>query len=187
MRRASHALAHDGRAWLVDPVDGPGLDDALAGLGPVAGVVCLLGRHRRDAGALAARHGAALHMVPAGGVPGAPFHAATLMRRPWREVALWWPERRLLAVAEAVGTAPYFREPGARVGVHPLLRAAPPRPLLRVAPRVLLCGHGAPLHAGDVAADLHAAIRGARRGIPRWLRGLPAALRAPDRPDPGGP
>ena len=30
MRRASHALAHDGGVWLVDPVDGDGLDELIA-------------------------------------------------------------------------------------------------------------------------------------------------------------
>ena len=30
MQRASHALAHEGSVWLVDPVDGEGLEDRLA-------------------------------------------------------------------------------------------------------------------------------------------------------------
>ncbi len=67
MQRASHALvAGDGSdgpdesgepsVWLVDPVDTPDLDETIADLGEVAGVVILLDRHKRDAAAVARRH-----------------------------------------------------------------------------------------------------------------------------------
>ena len=183
MRRASYALADDGAVWLVDPVDGPGLDDVLAALGRVVGVVQLLDRHGRDGAALAQRHEIPLLRNPLTGVPGSPFVPIPLtQRRRWREVALWWPRHRALAVPEAVGTAPYFPRPGERVGVHPALRLAPPRVLLHADPAVLLPGHGEPLEGAGVAAELHRAIRRARRDIPRWLVGLPGATRRAQEP-----
>jgi len=39
-----------------DPVDAPGVDDLLADLGTVAGVVVGLDRHKRDSAAIATRH-----------------------------------------------------------------------------------------------------------------------------------
>jgi len=38
MERAFHALVDDGRVWLVDPLDGPEMEDAAA-LGEPAGVL----------------------------------------------------------------------------------------------------------------------------------------------------
>jgi hypothetical protein len=179
MRRASHALvAGGGRVWLIDPVDGDGLAERLARLGEVAGVVQLLDRHRRDGPALAARHGVPLVETPVGGVPGTPFGTmAVVRRRGWRETALWWPQRRVLAVAEALGTASYFTAPGERLGVHPFLRLAPPRGLARVEPEHLLVGHGEALHGPDVPALVRRALARSRREIPRWLAGLPGAWR----------
>jgi hypothetical protein len=116
--------------------------------------------------------------TPSGGVPGTPFGTMPLVsRRRWREVALWWPERRALAVADALGTAPYFTAPGERLGVHPLLRLTPPRGLLGLEPEHLLVGHGAPLHGPEVPALLRRALTRSRREIPRWLAGLPRAWR----------
>lgn len=54
MQRAFHALADDGRVWLVDPLDGPEVGAAEA-LGEPAGVLQLLDRHDRDCAAIAAR------------------------------------------------------------------------------------------------------------------------------------
>lgn len=180
MRRASCALTDGGRVWLVDPVDGPGLQEALAGLGEVAGVVQLLDRHARDGADLAQRYGVPLHVNPVDGVPGAPFEAIPLTQsRLWREVALWWPEHDLLVVPESIGTAPYFRAPGARLGVHPMRRPAPPRALAELSPRVLVTGHGDPIEDAHVGDELRRAIIGSRRDIPRWLLSLPGAFRRP--------
>jgi hypothetical protein len=177
MRRASCALADDGRVWLVDPVDGPGLDETIAALGDVAGVVQLLDRHARDGAALAERHGVPLHVNPVDGVPGAPFRTIPLVqRRLWREVAIWWPAHDLLAVPETIGTASYFRAPGARVGVHPMMRLTPPRALAELSPRVLLPGHGDALEDERVGDDLRRAILRSRMDIPRWLVSLPRAF-----------
>jgi len=178
MQRASHALAHEGGVWLVDPVDGEGLEDRLARLGEVHGVIQLLDRHRRDCAALARRHGVPLVETPFDGVPGAPFQAlAVVRRRRWSETALWWPGRRALVVAEALGTAPYFPARGEPLGVHPVLRVSPPRALAGYDPEHLLVGHGPPLHGPDVAERVRRAIARSRREIPRWLAGLPEARR----------
>lgn len=178
MRRGSCALAHGGRVWLVDPVDGPGLEEAIADLGEVAGVVQLLDRHARDGAALAERHGVPLHANPVAGIPGAPFEAIALAQgRLWREVALWWAAHDLLVVPESIGTAPYFRAPGARLGVHPMMRLTPPRALAELSPRVLVTGHGDPIEDAHVGDELRRAIIGSRRDIPRWLISLPGAFR----------
>jgi hypothetical protein len=177
MRRGSHALADGGGVWLVDPVDGDGLADRIAAHGTVRGVIQLLDRHRRDCAALAARHGAPLHRIPLGVVPGSPLEAVRVIDRPWwRESAIWWPGRRALAVGDAIGTAPYFLAPGAALGVHPLLRLTPPRALEAFEPLHLLPGHGEPVSGEAVPGLVHRAVSGGRREIPRWLAGLPRAF-----------
>ena len=179
MQRGSHALAVDGGVWLVDPVDGEGLDDLIAPLGTVRGVLQLLDRHPRDGAALAARHGVPLLSVPFDRVPDAPFDVVPVAgRRWWREVALWWPEHRALVVPEALGTAPYYLAPGASVGIHPLLRMLPPTVLDDLGPLHLLPGHGPPLSGGDVAGAIHAALGHSRRDIPGVLRGMIGARRS---------
>src|ERR687895_556282 len=71
-RRTSHAVAAGGRVWIVDPVDGEGLDERVRALGEPAGVVQLLDRHNRDCRTVAQRLGVPLHLTPFGGVEGAP-------------------------------------------------------------------------------------------------------------------
>lgn len=172
MQRASHALADAGRVWLVDPVDAEGLDGRIRALGEPAGVIALLDRHGRDSAALAARYGVPLHVTPAN-VPDSPFEIRRVVNLPgWREPALWWPDRRTLIVADALGTARYFLAPGELLAVHPLLRLVPPRSLARLEPEHVLCGHGEGVHGPDTAAVLHEALRTSRRHMPRWVVGL---------------
>ena len=57
MTRTSHALAADGRVWLVDALDWPEAIDRALGLGEPAGVIQLLDRHNRDCAVLAERLG----------------------------------------------------------------------------------------------------------------------------------
>jgi hypothetical protein len=173
MLRASHALVHEGRVWLVDPVDAEGVEARVLSLGEPAGVIQLVDRHARDCAALATRLGVPLHEIPYAGVPGAPFDALPVRRsRRWREAALWWPDRRTLVCTEAIGTAPYFLAPGERLGVHPFLRLTPPRALASLEPSHVLCGHGEGVHDPGAAAALREAIELSRRRTPRWLLGL---------------
>jgi hypothetical protein len=174
MMRASHALAREGQVWLVDPLDWEELDERVAALGAAAGVVQLLDRHERDCAAVAARLGVQHYVVPLARPAGLPFECiAVLRRRHWREAALWWPELRLLACADALGRAPYFLASGEELGVHPLLRLTPPQALRGLEPLHILCGHGPPLHGAAAAPALATALRTARRRAPAaWLNAL---------------
>ena len=172
--RSSHALVHDGRVWLIDPfVDEAALRAAVA-LGEVAAVVQLLDRHGRDCEAVAERFSVPHVRLP-DGQPGSPFEVQRVVWWPgWRELCLWWEERRALVVAEAVGTNAYMAVSDGPVGVHPMLRLKPPGKLRRFAPESLFVGHGPTLHshAGPALQD---ALARSRRDIPRML---PAMLKS---------
>jgi hypothetical protein len=178
LRRASHALAAAERVWVFDPIAGDGVEERIRSLGEPAAVVQLLDRHDRDAAPLAQRLGVPLEIVPEV-LPGTPFRLLPILRsRFWREVALWWPERRILVCGDALGTIPnYFRAGEERVGVHPFLRVRPPRRLSGLDPLHVLVGHGEGVHGEDTGRAVDEAIASARRRIPRWLVGLPRLLR----------
>ena len=170
VQRASHALGGAGGVWLVDPVDGDALDERVRQLGPPAGVIQLLDRHRRDCSTLAERYAVPLLVTPFEGVPGSPFQAIRVLHVPgWKEVALWWPEQKVLVVAESLGTASYFLAPGETVGVHPFRRLLPPRSLARFDVERALFGHGEGVHGPGVAAEVGRAVETSRRRTPAWL------------------
>jgi hypothetical protein len=174
MERAFHALADEGRVWLVDPLDGPEIEDAI-GLGEPAAVLQLLDRHNRDCAEIAARLGVPHLKVP-DSVPDSPFEAIAAVRLPhWKETALWWPAREALVVAETIAANPMHTS-GQRVGVHLFLRAWPPQSLRGYRPRQLLLGHGPGVHGPEAATELEAAYARARRDLPRVLLGLPGAI-----------
>lgn len=178
--RCSHALVVDGRVWLVDPLDGDGVDERIRAAGEPAGVIQLLDRHNRDCRALAERFGVPHHVVPRAPIESAPFEFV-LVRKGWfwNEVALWWREPRVLVCADALGTVPALRVGGERLALHPLLRLLPPRRLSGVDPRQVLCGHGEGLHGDEAAPAVRDALATARRRLPRaWARGVRAAVRA---------
>jgi hypothetical protein len=182
MQRASHAFAADGDVWLVDPVDADGIDDRIADLGEVAGVVILLDRHTRDSAAVATRHGASV-WVPAfmDGVAAdleAPVERfrhdladtgfavhEVVDNRLWQEGLLYDEDAGTLIVPEAVGTTEYFRTGDRPLGVHPVLRLRPPSKLTRLSPDRLLVGHGDGIHE-DAAGALEEAVDGARGRAP---------------------
>jgi hypothetical protein len=139
-------------------------------------VIQLLDRHGRDSAAFAERLGVPRYETPFDGVSGAPFVPVAIHRhRFWREVALWWPEKRVLVCGDVLGTVGYFVPRGERLGVHPLLRLVPPRSLSRFAPRHILCGHGEGVHGDEAAPALDEALRTARKRLPL----VPLALRRP--------
>jgi len=176
--RTSHALQAGGRVWLVDPVDVPEAIERAASLGRAAGVLQLLDRHRRDCAAIAARLGLPHLRLPAA-VPGSPFAVVPVLRVPgWHEIALWWPERRALVVAELVGTNDFFSLGGGQAGVHPALRLPAPGALRGYEPEHLLVGHGRGVHGPAAAEALAGAYSRARKDLPRLAGRLPAMLSA---------
>ena len=177
MSRTSHALAVDGRVWLTDPVDGEGVEQRVRSLGEPAGVIQLIDRHNRDSAALAARLGVPLHIAPLS-LPETPFRFLPLLRgRWWKEVALWWPERRILVCADALGTVPFFRAGDEPAGLHPFFRLKRPRALAGLGVEHLLVGHGEGIHGEAASAAVEHAVRTGRRRFPRWLAGIPTIVR----------
>ena len=187
MERAGHALFEGGDVWLVDPVDAEGLDDRLADMGRVRGVIVLYHYHRRDASAIAARHDVPV-LLPAGMTKLSDDDLAAPVRRFegrlddtgyylrevttsrfWQEWALF--DGETLVVGESLGTAEYFLAPGERLGVSLVRRPMPPRePLADLDPERVLCGHGEGVFA-DAAGELRRALVEARRTAPRmYLR-----------------
>jgi hypothetical protein len=180
LARTSHALRVDGRVWLIDPVDAPELEDRIRTLGAPAGVLQLLDRHARDGAGWSVRLGVPL-VRAFESVDGTPFQALPVQdNRFWREVALWEPESRTLVCADVLGTLEFFRAGDERIGMHPLLRVAPPRSLLSVAPERVLVGHGGGLHQ-DAAVAVHDAVANARRRIPAALASAVRAVRSSRR------
>jgi hypothetical protein len=179
LQRACHALAHDGRVWLVDPIDAPEAIERALALGTPAAVVQLLDRHPRDCRALAERLGVPHVRLPAA-LPDSPFHVFDIVRIPmWHEVGLWWPEHRALVVPEAVGTGPLFRPAdGVAAGIHLFLRPRPPKILRRYEPEHLLVGHGRSLHGPQTTAALRSAYDRTWRDLPGVLARLPSAVRS---------
>ncbi len=182
MQRASHAFEVDGDVWVIDPVDAEGIDDLLADYGEVAGVAVLLDRHTRDADAVANRHDVSVHVprwmtgveekvdapVERFGVELADtgYEAIQILDTPfWQEAALHDGDAGVLVVPEAVGTAPFFRTGGERIGVHPMLRLFPPKRLGRLSPDRVLVGHGAGVHE-DATDALRDALDGSRSRAP---------------------
>jgi sugar phosphate isomerase/epimerase len=140
--------------------------------GEPRGVIQLLDRHARDCAELAQRLGVPHHVVPFARV--GPFETIPLVnRRWWREAALWWPEARVLCVADVLGTVGYFAAGDEALGVHPLRRLTPPRALAALDPEHVLCGHGEGIHGEAAAPALDQALRTSRRRLPRaWLGSL---------------
>jgi hypothetical protein len=178
MTRTSHALAADGRVWLVDPVDWSDAIERARTLGELSGVLQLLDRHNRDCARLADALGVP-HIVTPEEIPQSPLECipAKRMKR-WTETALWWPQTRTLVVAEALGTNAFYTSGNAEVGVHVLLRLSPPRVLETFSPEHILVGHGEGVHGAAATAGLTNALSHSRRALPRVLLRLPFAGRS---------
>lgn len=178
MTRTSHALATGDGVWLVDPVDEPEAMERAAALGPPAGVLQLLDRHNRDCAAIAARLSVPHLRVPAE-VPGSPFTVVPVIDIPiWHEVALWWPERRVLVVAEVVGTNESYTLGQGAAGIQGTLRLHPPGALRGYQPEHLLVGHGRGIHGPEAAEALARAYARSRRDLPRLALFVPKAIKA---------
>ena len=89
LTRTSHALAADGRVWLVDPVDWPEAIERARSVDDPAAVLQLLDRHIRDCASVAARLGVP-HFASPATVPDSPFEVVEVKGwKRWSEVALW--------------------------------------------------------------------------------------------------
>jgi hypothetical protein len=177
MQRACHALAVDGKVWLVDPVDLPEPLERAAALGEIVGVLQLLDRHNRDCAPIAERLGVPHHRLP-GSLPGTPFEVISVIDRPkWHEIALWESQRRTLVVAEAVGSVEAFAAGDGPIGVHPMLRPFGVSALRGQAPQLLLMGHGAPVLGPQTRAELATALDRSRKDIPKLLAKLPGIIK----------
>jgi hypothetical protein len=177
MTRTSHALAADGKVWLVDALDWPEAIDRALALGEPAGVVQLLDRHDRDSAELASWLGVP-HVVTPDEIRGSPFTCIPVIwRKRWRESALWWPDARTLVTADALGTNRFYTGGKASVGVHLFLRLRPPKALGSFEPEHLLVGHGEGVHGAGTAAAVRDALRTSRRRLPGALLRLPVAGR----------
>lgn len=209
MQRASHALVVDDSdehrssgnrtqssadLWLVDPLDAAGLDEELAALGTVAGVVVLTNSHGRHADRLADRHDVAIHVPACFEEPDTRFDAPVetfegeladtgfelvweKASSGWQEGALYHPDRRTLVVADTLMTALFTGEDG-RLEVIPFFRFSPPQTELGELPveRVLV-GHGEPV-VENAQTALEDALAGAHRGTVRAIVGsLPTFTR----------
>lgn len=177
VERCSHALIVSEKVWLIDPLDGDVLRERIRSAGEPAGVIQLLDRHNRDGAELARHFGVPHHVVPE--KPVGPFEFRPVrLSRSWREVVLWWPERRVLASGDALGTARYYRAGDERLALHPFLRLRPPRRTFAgLQPAAILCGHGPGLFE-DADSALREALRTARRRIPAQLASAVRAWRA---------
>lgn len=174
MQRASHALVHDGKVWLVDPVDVPEAIEQAVQLGEIAGVIQLLDRHPRACASLAEHYGVPHHVLP-DALDGTPFQVVPVLRgRAWNERALWWPDTGTLIVAEQIGTNDYYALSAASpVGVHPAMRGLVRKRVGEHLPvQHLLVGHGGPVHDEPATAIATAYRRRLRDAllIPKGLR-----------------
>ena len=178
LTRTAHALDTGDGVWVIDPVDVPEAIERAAALGTPAGVIQLLDRHDRDCAAVAARLGVPHLRLPAT-VPGSPFSVVSVLSLPrWRELALWWPERRVLVVAEVIGTTAIHTLGSGLAGIHPMLRAAPPGALRDYAPEHLLVGHGPGVHGPAAAGALADAYDRSRKDLPKLVLKLPEMAKA---------
>jgi hypothetical protein len=176
LQRAAHALAADGRVWLVDPVDEPEALERVAALGEPAAVLQLFVAHARDGRAIAERLGVPFEVLP-DVLPDSPLSVLNVDLGPWKERALWWPERRGMVVPESIGTAAHYAVGSGPAGVHILRRPLPPRHLSPFPPEHLLVGHGPAIHGPGAAAALLEALERSRRDLPRFALKLPAIWR----------
>lgn len=199
MQRASHALVDHDDVWLVDPLDASGLDEELDALGTVAGVVVLKNHHGRHADRIAERHNVAIHVpacLPEDSHPVSGFEApvevfdeeladtgfdlvwetaSSVLNEPWREGALYHPDRRTLVIPDMLQTAWLTGQDG-HLKVVPYFHFSPPRGGLGDLPvERILVGHGKPVTdnaqpALDAAlAGVHGSAVGAILRVARFL------------------
>ncbi|WP_226480308.1 hypothetical protein [Natrinema amylolyticum] len=185
--RASHALLGDGGdVWLFDPLAAPGIDEEIASLGDVAGVVVCSAYHARDADRFARRFDVPV-FVPQwldrvseridaplerfdGALANSGFRAREASPVPgWSEAIVYRRSDPTLYVPDLLGTAPLYLTGDERLAVYLLLRPVVPTAVFEgIAPERILLGHGTGVFT-DAASALADALATARRRFPRAL------------------
>lgn len=172
-QRSSHALLTAAGVWIVDPVDADGLDERVAELGEVAGVLVIHDRHTRDAEEVARRHGVAVHVpdwmtlvlekldsaaeAVGSNLAGTDYTVHRLIdTEDWEEAILVNEATNTMIVPESLGTLPSFRANDNELGLHPALDE-PPRRLTDWNPDRILVGHGESIHS-QATSKLRAAL-----------------------------
>ncbi len=192
-RRASHAVRGDGGVWVFDPLDAPGLDDLLASLGDVAGVVVCSDYHARDADAVATRHDVPVHVprfldrvaervsAPVESVGSVAGFELTHVRPlyAWNEAVAYRDRDGTLYVPDYCSSHSKFTVGDERLGFPTLSRLSPPTDVFAgLDPDRILFGHGEGVFE-NAATALDDALSGGRRRVPRALvTNLPGELRA---------
>jgi hypothetical protein len=184
--RASHAIKGDDGVWLIDPVDGPGVDELVAELGDVVGIAVLSNHHARDAGRIATRHGATVHIPQwMGRVPDrvdAPVRRDeailgesgfdTIRVEPlslYQGAILYRESDGTLIVPDLLSSGSGYPVGDERIGLMLGLRPFPPKQLFEGCdPDRILFGHGRGVFE-DAGMALEEALTGARRRFPRAL------------------
>jgi hypothetical protein len=174
--RASHALVHEGRVWIVDPVDVGDAVERAAALGEPAAVLRLFMAHPRDGAKVAKRLNIPELVLP-DVLPETPFSVLNLDLGPWKERALWWPERNGMIVPESIGTATHYALGSGPAGTHFMRRLLPPTRLKPFRPEHLLVGHGSPIHGSEAGAALLDALDRSRRELPLAVLHAPRVVR----------
>lgn len=180
-KRASHAIETDDGVWIIDPLDGPNVDERIESLGEVAGVAVLSSWHARDAGAFANRYDVAVHAPTWMGrvddlvdapieryalAPADSFRAIACRPFPlWHELFLYHEPSDTLVIPESMGTTDPFLVSGERLGLELFRRLQPPEQLSGLEPDRILVGHGEPI-TDDAAAALTEALSTARLSFP---------------------
>jgi hypothetical protein len=184
--RASHAIRTEHGVWVIDPIDGPNVDDILDSLGDVIGVAVLSCYHARDAERIANRHDVAVHVpewmdrVP--DIVDAPVNRYALRPdegydtptldvipcRPfpgWQEAFLYHDASKTLVTPDSLGTTEIHCLDDEPLGLSVFRRLQPPSVLAGLEPERILPGHGEPL-TEDATTALRAALDGARASFP---------------------
>jgi hypothetical protein len=191
--RTSHAVATEDGVWLFDPLDAPGIDERIADLGEVTGVLVCSDYHARDAAVFARRHGVPV-TVPAWlsrieARVDAPTErvrwsvAGFQLRRlrplwAWRETVAYRERDGTLYVPDFLSTHAKFTAGTERLGMPTFSRLRPPRETLDCDPERILLGHGEGVF-DDAAGVLESTLAGARDRFPQALvRNLPGEIRA---------
>lgn len=185
--RTSHAMVgEDGGVWVIDPLDAPGVDELLADLGEVTGVVVLSNYHARDGGVIADRHDVPVYLpqwldrvaervdapieryAQTLGSSGFVVHRCTPLPG-WQEGIAYRQSDGTLYTPDVLGTGSDWTVGEERMALFVLARLFPPAVLEQFAPERVLVGHGEGVFE-DAAVALDTALTGARRRFPAAFR-----------------